>query len=45
MRHLEPHASRTDDPAGRWGPRHGNQGSAWEQGDRFDFAQPNPEYR
>ncbi len=26
-------------------PAHGNQRSAWEDGERFDFEQPNPEYR
>jgi hypothetical protein len=26
-------------------PAHGNQRSAWEQGERFDFVPPNPEYR
>ena len=26
-------------------PAHGNQRSAWDDGERFDFEQPNPEYR
>jgi hypothetical protein len=26
-------------------PAYGNQRSAWDQGQRFDFVQPNPEYR
>ena len=26
-------------------PAYGNQRSAWDQGERFDFIQPNPEYR
>jgi multimeric flavodoxin WrbA len=26
-------------------PAYGNQRSAWDEGERFDFVQPNPEYR
>jgi multimeric flavodoxin WrbA len=26
-------------------PAYGNQRSEWDQGERFDFVQPNPEYR
>ena len=26
-------------------PAHGNQRSAWDDGERFDFVKPNPEYR
>jgi hypothetical protein len=26
-------------------PVYGNQRDAWDQGERFDFVQPNPEYR
>jgi len=26
-------------------PAHGNQRSAWDAGERFDFVKPNPEYR
>ena len=26
-------------------PAYGNQRSEWDKGERFDFAQPNPEYR
>jgi len=50
---VEPHAHGADDPAGRWQmiqraggiPAYGNQRSAWDAGERFDFVQPNPEYR